>query len=201
MCITWILFDQAGVQTFPLFSTQQSYSINGVRITSRVLQTIWEHPAHRKYNRGEISEHEFVTAFLNDKQINLTSRQFIRLMRAQITPIPGVKEVLERLKRNGYHLATIINEGKEWADYKFKVTGYRRFFDHIFVSGRMGLAKPDVAFYELALKTIHAKPQECVFIDDQQKNVDAAKKLGIRSILFKNAKALEESLAKYNVHI
>lgn len=52
-------------------------------------------------------------------------------------------------------------------------------FDVILVSAIEGLAKPDVAIFELALKRLGVKPSQAIFIDDTQGHVEAATSLGI----------------------
>jgi len=64
-----------------------------------------------------------------------------------------------------------------------------RFFEkeQIIISGQIGLMKPDPAIYAYVLETFELNPAECIFLDDQQENIDAAKEMGIRSILYKNS--------------
>ena len=45
------------------------------------------------------------------------------------------------------------------------------------------------------------KPEFIVFVDDKIRNVMAAKRLGIKSILFRNAGELEKKLEKYNIDL
>jgi FMN phosphatase YigB (HAD superfamily) len=44
------------------------------------------------------------------------------------------------------------------------------------------------------LKKLNSKPNECIIIDDEESNLLPAKKLGIKTILFKNPKQLKEQL-------
>lgn len=57
-------------------------------------------------------------------------------------------------------------------------------FDFLLNSSEIGFAKPDSRFFEKALEICNCKPDQTLFIDDQQANVIAARKLGIQSILF-----------------
>ncbi|MCP6719298.1 MAG: HAD-IA family hydrolase [Patescibacteria group bacterium] len=57
-------------------------------------------------------------------------------------------------------------------------------FDYIFVSGDIGLAKPDPEIFKYTLKNIRADAKECLFIDDSMENIESAKKLGFSTILF-----------------
>jgi putative hydrolase of the HAD superfamily len=58
----------------------------------------------------------------------------------------------------------------------------------------MGLAKPDPAFYSHILDQERCSPEQAVFIDDVQANVQAAETLGIRSLLFTGAEQLRKDL-------
>lgn len=48
------------------------------------------------------------------------------------------------------------------------------------------LRKPDKKAFELILERLKVRPEESIFIDDKQENIDAAEKLGIKTILFEN---------------
>jgi putative hydrolase of the HAD superfamily len=59
---------------------------------------------------------------------------------------------------------------------------------HISVfSCEIGLMKPDPEIYRRILKLCEVKPEEAIFVDDALENIEAANKLGIHAIQFKNA--------------
>ncbi|MDP2974019.1 MAG: HAD-IA family hydrolase, partial [Candidatus Diapherotrites archaeon] len=74
--------------------------------------------------------------------------------------------------------------------------GVLQLFKKPLLSHRVGLLKPDKKIFVLALKRLGLKAQECVFIDDQQRNTRAAKKLGFKVINFKNRWQCENELKK-----
>jgi len=49
---------------------------------------------------------------------------------------------------------------------------------------------------KIALKKLKSKPSETLYIDYKQKNLDVAKKLGMKTILYKNNKQLKRELEK-----
>ena len=59
-------------------------------------------------------------------------------------------------------------------------------FDHMIASCDVKLIKPDPAIYTLALDRLELEAEECVFIDDREVNVNAARKLGINGIVFQS---------------
>jgi putative hydrolase of the HAD superfamily len=149
---------------------------------------------------GKISEREFIKEFLSASKLNITIEEYIEVFKKGIEPIPGMKEILESLKAR-YHLATLINESSEWANYKLDVSKFREFFEINVVSGDIGYAKPEAAFYMRALEMLKAKPAECIFTDDKKENCDAAKNLGIEAILFRNPEQLRKELASYSIRL
>ncbi len=67
-------------------------------------------------------------------------------------------------------------------------------FDVVVISSEVGLMKPDHAIYQLALKRLEVPAQEAVFVDDTEINVEAARELGIRGILFRSASQVQAEL-------
>ncbi len=67
---------------------------------------------------------------------------------------------------------------------------------HIVISANTGYVKPQTGIYEYLLTTHKLNPRECLFIDDQEENVDAAQELGIAAWQFQenHAHDLEEYL-------
>jgi HAD superfamily hydrolase (TIGR01549 family) len=59
-------------------------------------------------------------------------------------------------------------------------------FDFSVFSAEIGIAKPDPDIYLKVLEKIGVTAAEAVFIDDFEHNIDAAIKLGINGIHFKN---------------
>lgn len=59
--------------------------------------------------------------------------------------------------------------------------------------------KPNKKAFKLILKKMKSSPKQTIFIDDNQKNINAARRLGIHTILFKNNTQLKKDLAKLGV--
>ena len=83
-----------------------------------------------------------------------------------------------------YGLALLSNDISDWSRYLRVFYGIEPLIDAALVSGDLGVRKPDPAIYHLALDRLGVQASECVFIDDHPERVEAARKLGICSILF-----------------
>lgn len=200
MMINWIIFDQARVQTHDVFSRKDSYSINGKKFLAKDLEAIFFIPEYKKFSIGEIDEKELISIFLQQKNIDLDVKGYIEVFKKGIEPIEGMKSILESLSKN-YQMATLINEGSEWANYKLNVSDFRKFFKKHFISGDLKVEKPNPEIYEIVLEKLNIKPEECIFVDDQTKNCIAAEKLGIKSIVFKNPVQLKKELVASSINI
>ena len=69
-------------------------------------------------------------------------------------------------------------------------------FDRKYFSYDVGMKKPNREFFEHVLKENNLKAEECVFIDDAPKNVDAANEIGMKGILYLSPHKLEEEMKK-----
>lgn len=68
-----------------------------------------------------------------------------------------------------------------------------RRFDVVIVSCDVGMRKPNPKIYKLLLRRLKVKPEEVVFIDNRSWNTEPAKKLGMKTILFRsNAQTMKE---------
>jgi putative hydrolase of the HAD superfamily len=105
----------------------------------------------------------------------------------------GVVNLLRRF--HGRCQLAVLSNNPPGLDQWLHDWGIRELFDVVFCSGDEGLVKPDAAAYQAVLQRLRVKPEEAVFIDDTLDHVLAARRLGLRGILFTTAEALEEQLA------
>ena len=100
-------------------------------------------------------------------------------------PVEGALEFYRFVKENGYHTFVLSNACNRFYNYFPKYYDLES-FDGVVVSSDVKMIKPNPAIYEYILKTYNLIPEECLFIDDVEANVKAAKAAGIQGFLFKN---------------
>ena len=108
--------------------------------------------------------------------------------------LPESIDLLKELKFMGYGIYGLTNWSAEKIGYAFANYSFFSLFDGIVVSGVEKVVKPDRKIYEILLERYSLKPGECVFIDDNQDNVDMAKVLRINAIRFDNIGNVKEHL-------
>lgn len=88
--------------------------------------------------------------------------------------------------RPHYKTALLSNA---WSGARESVTRMFRideFADAMFFSAEEGVAKPDSAFYHVAINWSGVAPQEIVFVDDRLENIEAANSIGMQGILYQD---------------
>ena len=75
--------------------------------------------------------------------------------------------------------------------------GWFSCFSRLFFSFEIGFAKPSPESYLFVLKALGVRPEDSVFVDDKQENVDGAVSVGMRAVLFKDANQLSRELSKF----
>lgn len=86
-----------------------------------------------------------------------------------------------------------------FADLRNLVTDIWQFadaFETLIISAEEGVMKPDAKIYHIALERIGVEPDQAVFIDDFQHNIDGAEAAGMHGILFKNPEQVKAELKK-----
>ena len=100
-------------------------------------------------------------------------------------PYPDAVPTLRELKRRGYKLGVIANQDYG-TEMRLKNWNLLRFFEVIAASAELGMAKPDPAFFEWALKQADCSPQNAVMVGDRMDNdMEPANRLGMHSVRLK----------------
>ena len=97
-----------------------------------------------------------------------------------------------RSLRGKYKTGIISNAWGDLREYIVREK-FEDAFDYMIISAEVGVAKPDVKIYQIALEQVGVSPKEMVFVDDFAVNIKGCEKLGIKGILFKDpASALKQ---------
>lgn len=116
--------------------------------------------------------------------------------------IPKNVEVLRKLADTDYELFGLTNWSHETFPYALANYDFFELFKgKIVVSGEEKLIKPDPKIWELLLDRYSIKAEESVFIDDNAKNIEAAKTLGFITVHLTEETDLQTELEKLGVVI
>jgi putative hydrolase of the HAD superfamily len=95
---------------------------------------------------------------------------------------PAMVQALRRIRAEGLAQACLTNNVAGTEAVRPDVAEVMALFDAVLESSKLGVRKPDAAFYDLALETVGVAPEEAVFLDDLGVNLKPARALGIRTI-------------------
>lgn len=126
-----------------------------------------------------------------EKEIRMYYDEFMKMMGGQI---PGMEELVKKLKANGQRVFGLSNWSVETFALVRPVYPVLDLMEDMVISGVEKVMKPDHRIFELALDRFGIKAEETVFIDDNPNNVKAANELGIHGILFQSREQLEKEL-------
>jgi HAD superfamily hydrolase (TIGR01509 family) len=101
--------------------------------------------------------------------------------RAQVVIDANIE--LVRTLRPGYRCSVLSNADRS---LRARLEGELRLhdlFDDIVVSAEVGMAKPKPEIFRLAADRLGLPPEACVFVDDWDKNVEAARAVGMQAVL------------------
>lgn len=90
-------------------------------------------------------------------------------------PIDGTVAILRALKKNGVKIGALSNFGVESFDYACRVYPFLTEFDVPVISGREETIKPEARIYEILEERTGLLGQDIFFMDDNPKNVAAAR--------------------------
>jgi putative hydrolase of the HAD superfamily len=182
-----ILFDCFGVLSSPVYST------------------IFE-----KYFSDQIERQEWMDKFVDldlamlseeDLVTQLSSRLKISedTLRMEINNTPELnRQLLDYIRgelKGKYTIGVLSNIVTSIFDRI--MTSELDLFDILFISSELRLVKPDLRIYQVAIEKSGVEPSEILFIDDRAENIEAAQKLGINGIVYKDFASFWQELAVY----
>jgi FMN phosphatase YigB (HAD superfamily) len=154
--------------------------------------------AYRKEaDLGQISDPEFWQMVL--RACGITAQPGDWDLEPYYQEVPGTRDIVDRLRHLGYRLAIITDDSREMALARQQRYRYFGVFEKVVVSAHLGFAKPDERIYRFALAEMNVAPEQSLFIDNLQVNLDGAKRAGMQTLLFTDAENLQSSLTTLGV--
>jgi putative hydrolase of the HAD superfamily len=102
----------------------------------------------------------------------------------------------KQLRKSGIKVIILSNNFKERANYYDQYPWIHEAVDKVYFSWQTGFVKPDIRAWELILSENDLKGEECIYFDDQDKNLVASENAGIKAFKFINEEELEKIVNK-----
>lgn len=194
-----VLFDIGGVLVEPSgVATMLAWMQHNV--STEQLWRMWlTSSCVREFETGRLSPEAFAGQVIAEFGLPVTPEVFLEEMtRWSVTFFPGAIELVEQIPPR-YVRATLCNTNVIHWKYLMRNQGLTRAFSHHFASHMIGKIKPDAEAFQHAMDALHCKPQEMVFLDDNDMNVVAAKSLGIQAVRVRGIAEAKNALVAFGV--
>jgi epoxide hydrolase-like predicted phosphatase len=192
-----VLFDFGGVFTPSPFDGARHYGAQIGASPERVLELVFgpyhedtDHPWHR-LERGEIALLEARDAIVSLGLAEGVDADPFKLFASMANgPRGAYAPMVERARAvlaRGYRTALVTNNVVEFRDAWRKLVPADELFQVIVDSSEVRMRKPNPAIFRHTLALLgDVPPEECLFLDDAESNVAAARRLGMRGVVVKS---------------
>jgi putative hydrolase of the HAD superfamily len=141
-----------------------------------------DHNPWARIERNEIGFEEFCDLFEAQAKAaggTVDAREVMSLLVGEVRPamVEAVRRCRPRLK-TGLLTNNFVPPGREGG----LDTAVHELFDAVVESSRVGVRKPDPAFYRIACDLLEVEPPEAVFLDDLGVNLKPAREMGMTTI-------------------
>lgn len=198
--ITTIIFDIGNVLAD--FTWEEHYRSFGYseEILERLAKATVKSPLWNEYDRGVMSDEEIIQGFVeNDPGIEKEIRETLRDKGSMVIRNDYAIPWIQALKGKGYRCLYLSNFSRSSHADCAAALDFLPFMDGGILSYEDKVIKPMPEIYQLLIDRYGLVPEECVFLDDTQRNLDAAERFGIHTIHFENQAQAISDLKKLGV--
>ncbi len=181
-----ILFDFFGVLSTPVYK--------------KVIEEFIPENEHSEWMKkldildtGDLSEYELV------KQISVKSKRSEEEIWTGVNNAPKVNQELfdfiEKNLKGKYKIGLLTNIPRSLIERI--IPEKLELFDLMLISSDLKLIKPSKEIFEVAIKKSDCLPNEILFIDDGEKNIESAKSLGLNGIVYKDFESFTDEIKAF----
>jgi len=192
-----IIFDYGGVLTFEGQFSQRFIDVFRSEFPGelkksdeeiiRIIKSYW-----RLARTAEITADEFFQKCASEIDCNKEDFEAVS-MKCMSQLNKGMLELVKELKSK-YRIGLLSNHISKIIRNLIKMNKLDNLFDVVIISSEHSMFKPNADIYLKTAKMLNVKPEECIFIDDQESNITGAREVNMKTILFKNKKDLDRQL-------
>lgn len=102
-----------------------------------------------------------------------------------------------RTLRPRYKTALLSNAFSDLRHYLTRVWRITDAFDALVISAEVKMMKPEAGIYRLVLEKLEVAPQQALFIDDSQPNLEGARAIGMHALLFQSPQQIRMEIQRF----
>ena len=180
MAIEAVLFDMGGV----LVGVRAPIDLVGGGVDERTAWARWiASPAVRAFERGALGIDDAAAALIEEFALDATHAEVVEAVRTIPTGLLPGADVLVAEVRRLVPVGVLSNTNALHWSSQPDADAIQAMVDHAFVSFRIGLVKPDRDIFDHVASDLAVDPASVVFLDDNEVNVDGARRAGFEAHL------------------
>jgi putative hydrolase of the HAD superfamily len=200
-----VISDFGGVLTTPLINSFASFQdrtgISADSLGAAMQEIATADGAHPLFEleTGRLTEAEFLAKIEAALEPLVGHRpemhRFSAIYFEALQPNEPMIELMRDLRGRGYRMALLTNNVREWEPLWRSMLPVDEIFEVVVDSGFVGVRKPDTPIYELTIERLGdgIAPADCLFVDDVEVNIEAARALGMTAVHFRSS---EQAIAE-----
>ena len=208
--IKTILFDMGGVViTLAQPQAIERFKALGLKDAEQRLDAYTQQGIFGDLESGKITDEDFRRELSVLVGRELTWQECLYAWKGYCGDVPKRNlRKMKELRERGYRVVLLSNTNPYMMSWvmsnEFDGEGHSLayYLDAAYESYKCGAMKPDAKFFNAVMEGERLIPSETLFIDDGPRNIDAAKALGIQTLLVENGEdwteRLEDLLASSN---
>lgn len=166
-----VLIELGGMSDMAVFADEPSED----EIWRRWLSCPWV----RRFERGQCDPDVFAQGMVESWAMPVAPTAFLEAFIAWPKGmLPGSHEVVRGTAEHA-RVACLSNTNTLHVERQWEEFGIYELFDGIFLSNEMGMVKPDREAFEHVVARLGVLPEQVLFLDDNQINVDGARAAGL----------------------
>lgn len=184
-----LILDFGGVVTTDFYGALNAFSVRAGLDAGAFVRALREVPEGRKalaaVECGQMSQRDFEATM--GRLLGLDDNGLLAKALADLRPRPEVIDLTRRARAKGVRVAALSNSWGTGVYDPYAGWELDQMFDAVVISDQVGLRKPSPEIYELTAAKIGLPPSECLFVDDTEYNLPAARDLGMGTLFFTGA--------------
>lgn len=191
-----IVFDIGNVLVYFGWKEHFEKFFDKEEIFRKVVAATVADPDWNEIDRGVLSTEEVMDLFVeNDPSVEEEIRRSLKSINGMLVQFDYAKGWIKELQSKGYKVYCLSNMSFKACEDCADALDFLPLLDGYILSCEVRENKPGRRIYELLFEKYNLNPEECVFIDDLERNVEAGVGLGMKGIVFKGKESADNIIA------
>ena len=151
------------------------------------------------YVTGDATEEDYWSAVRRETGISQGDHELRGEILGRFMLRPGMLHLVQRVRASGY-LTVVLSDQTNWLDEINDTFPFFHFFDAVFNSFHIKKSKKDQDVFWYVCAELGLRPEEIIFIDDNEENIHRAARAGVEAIHFKSITDIMDVMSRL-IHV